>query len=260
MIDLNAVMENVLAWVEPIGRMQLDGLQKGDLNIATKSQSVDFVTAYDIKSEQMLIERITEHYPEHAILGEEGGVHNLGSDYKWVLDPIDGTTNYAHGFPFFAISVALKYHGESVLGVLHAPMLGLTFAAIKGAGATLNGKPIKVSSTKNMLGSIIATGFPYSRQTNNMNIDYFLKVVNKVSGIRRCGSAALDLCMVAAGMLDAYWEFQINEWDVAAGEIIIREAGGSFEQFDIAGDLMTLATNGVIDDELKDCLFDKQSF
>ncbi len=257
MIDLNAVMDNVLAWVEPIGRMQLEGLQKGDLNIATKSQTVDLVTAYDIKSEQMLIERISEHYPEHAILGEEGGERGAASDYKWVLDPIDGTTNYAHGFPFFGISVALKYRGESILGVLHAPMLQQTFSAIKGEGAKLNGQPIHVSSTNKILKSIIATGFPYSRQTNNMNIAYFLKVVNKVSGIRRCGSAALDLCMVAAGMIDGYWEFQINEWDVAAGEIIIREAGGTFEQIEIGDNLMTLATNGIIYSELKNCLFEE---
>ncbi len=257
MINLNEVMEKVLSWVGPIGEFQLEGLRKGDLNTMTKSHRVDFVTAYDIKSEKMLVALIGENYPNHSILGEEGSAVDNDSPYTWVIDPIDGTTNYSHGFPFFCISIALKYHGESVLGVVHAPMLNQTFSAIKGQGSKLNGKSIRVSASEDLLHSLISTGFPYTRECKNMNIDYFLRVINRISGIRRCGSAALDICMVAAGMLDAYWEFNLNEWDIAAGDIIVREAGGSFEQIVVDDDAMTLATNGRVYGELVCRLFDR---
>ncbi len=257
MINLNEVMENVLSWVKPVGEMQLEGLRRGDLNTMTKSHRVDFVTAYDIKSEEILVSYIRERYPTHSILGEEGCSIDGCDDYTWVIDPIDGTTNYAHGFPFFCISIALKYRCENVLGVVYAPMLNYLFTAIKGQGAQLNGKPIHVSASESLLYSIISTGFPYTRESKNMNIDYFLKVINRISGIRRCGSAALDICMVAAGMLDAYWEFNLNDWDIAAGDIIVREAGGSFEKIVVAEDAMTLATNGHIYAELVCCLFDR---
>ncbi len=257
MINLDAVLTEVLTWLEPIGEVQLEGLRKGDLNIVTKSHRVDFVTDYDVRSEKMLVQKISENYPDHAILGEEGSSIENGSDYRWVIDPIDGTTNYSHGFPFFCISIALQYRSESVLGVVYAPMLRQTFTAIRGQGAQLNGRPIRVSKSDTLLCSLISTGFPYTRESKNVNIDYFLRVINCISGIRRSGSAALDLCMVAAGMLDAYWEFNLKDWDVAAGDIIVREAGGSFEQIEVGEDTMTLASNRLVYDELVCCLFNR---
>lgn len=256
MLNLNHVKTEVLSWLKPIGDMQLEGLKNGDLNTQTKATTIDYLTDYDLKSEAMLIEQINRHYPDHDILAEEGGNKQLNSDYRWVIDPIDGTTNYAHGFPFFCISVGLQHRGEIVLGIVYAPMLDYTFSAVKGQGAFLNDRPISVSTNQTLQRSLVSTGFPYLRATDNMNIPYFLKVVNHVSGIRRCGSAALDLCMVAAGMIDAYWEFCLNEWDVCAGTLIVTEAGGAVEQISVDAHTMLLSSNGHIHAELTARLFE----
>lgn len=256
MLNLNHLKTEVLTWLKPIGAMQLEGLKSGNLNTQTKTASIDYLTDYDLKSEAMLIEKISSHYPDHDILAEEGGNKQLNGDYRWVIDPIDGTTNYAHGFPFFCISVGLQHRGETVLGIVYAPMLNYSFSAIKGQGAYLNDQPINVSKNATLQRSLVATGFPYSRATDNMNLPYFLKVVNEVSGIRRCGSAALDLCMVAAGMVDAYWEFYLNEWDICAGVLIVTEAGGTVQQIAVDKHTMLLSSNGHIHAELTDRLFE----
>ncbi len=173
-------------------------------------------------------EYISKNFPEHSVLGEEGGETDNNSDYLWVIDPLDGTINYSQGLPVFAISIALQYKKETILGVVHAPFLSQTYTAVKGDGAYLNGKIITVGNKEKLNQSVIATGFPYDRaidlRYNNANYAYYF--IPKVKGIRRMGAAAYDLCCVASGALDGYWEMKLKPWDMAAGELIVKEAGG----------------------------------
>lgn len=207
----------------------------------------NLVTKVDHEIEGLLVSEIRKFYPGHCVLSEEGGNCGLkDSDHRWIIDPIDGTTNYAHGYSFFAISIGLEVKGKLVAGVVHAPYIKETYSAAKGKGAFLNGKRIKVSKVKSLATSLLATGFTYrNRGVNLPNFEYFLY---NTQGIRRCGAATLDLCHVAAGRLDGYWEMGLKPWDIAAGALIVEEAGGKVSAFD--GTKMTLdgknliATNG----------------
>lgn len=227
MLNKQETLEKAKIWVKEVGEIQLEKLGKKNININIKSGKIDLVTEMDKLSEKILIEKIKKSHPEHSILSEESGMRDNNSDYRWIIDPLDGTTNYAHGFPVFSISVALKYKEEVILGVVYVPKLDELFFAIKDEGAYLNGERIKVSNTKKLEKSLLATGFPYDRAIDsNNNLKYFNQLVTKVRGIRRTGSAAFDLCNVAAGRFDGYWELKLNPWDVAAGVLIVREAGG----------------------------------
>lgn len=245
-------VENML---DDLRTYQLEAIDAGAFSVDSKSSTVDMVTDIDLKSEEKIKATIHGKFPDHIVLGEESGVSEHESDYMWVIDPIDGTTNFVHGYPMHCISVGLKYKGETILGAVDAPILKMRFTAIIGQGAKLNGNPIHVSKTDALGQAVIATGFPYSRKTDNMNLPYFMKVVNDVAGIRRSGSAALDLCMVAAGMLDGYWEFALNEWDICAGVILIREAGGIVTKHPMGKDTMLISGNKDIHNQLKDQLF-----
>ncbi len=226
-VNLEQALEQVKSWALEVGAMQLEYHGRRDLAIETKSSSYDLVTEIDKRSEVLLIEKIAATYPEHTVLGEEGGEVDRQSEYRWVIDPIDGTTNYAHGYPIFAISIALQHHGESVLGVVYFPALNQLYRAIKGKGAFLNSNRLTVSTTDSLAGAMLATGFPYDKATSpENNLDYFHWLVPKISGIRRSGSAAFDLCNVAAGRLDGYWELKIKPWDIAAAGLVLEEAGG----------------------------------
>lgn len=185
----------------------------------------NLVTEVDGRIENMLVKEIGKKFPGHAVLSEEcGKAGGCESDFRWVIDPIDGTTNYAHHYSFFAISIGLEFKGEMVAGVVNAPYLKELFSAGKGLGARLNGKPIRVSKTAELETSLLATGFTYrNRGLNLPNFEYFLY---NSQGIRRCGAATLDLCHVAAGRLDGYWELGLRPWDMAAGALIVQEAGG----------------------------------
>jgi myo-inositol-1(or 4)-monophosphatase len=224
--EWNVILQHIKQWVKEAGEEQLrrkDQLVK----IKEKSATIDLVTEVDIWTENFLLDKIRQHYPSHSILTEESGVHNGEEGYEWVIDPIDGTTNYAHGFPLFSISIAVKYNGETVIGVVYAPALNELYEAVKGQGAFLNGRPIQVSSRKELSQSVVATGFPYDRATNpNNNVRHFVNVVTKVRGIRRTGSAAFDLCQVAAGRFDGFWELKLNPWDIEAGMLLVNEAKG----------------------------------
>ena len=215
---------------------------------------VDLVTVADRRSEALILERIRGRWPSHDILGEEGGLHDQGSDYRWYVDPLDGTTNFAHGFPVFCISLAVEYRGEVVAGVLYDPTRDELYSAEKGSGAYLNSRRIHVSKTANLSESLVATGFPSHKRHKNPNIHFYHRITLMTHGVRRAGSAALDLCNVACGRFDGFWEFNLNPWDTAAGVLIVEEAGGRVSGFDGSPFELnireTLASNGLVHDAL----------
>ncbi|OEF99251.1 inositol monophosphatase [Vulcanibacillus modesticaldus] len=227
MLDLNSVLKNAKKWAREVGKIQRQNFRKNNLLINTKSTGIDLVTEVDKLSEEYILKAIKENYPDHQILSEESGRQDKKSDYLWIIDPLDGTTNYAQGIPIFVISIALKYQDETVIGVIYAPMLDQMFEAIKGQKAYMNGEEIKVGIKKELNQCVLASGFPYDRSSNqDNNANYFAHLVPKVRGLRRMGAAAYDLANVAAGILDGYWELNLSPWDVAAGLLILEEAGG----------------------------------
>lgn len=202
----------------------------GKVSIEYKGD-VDLVTQADRAAEKMIVERIRRQWPEHDLIGEEGSRRESGSDFRWYVDPLDGTTNFAHGFPVFCVSLALEYKGERIAGVVYDPTRDEMFAAEKGGGATLNGRAARVSSTRQLKESLVATGFPSHKRHKNPNIHFYHQITLRSHGVRRAGSAALDLCCVACGRYDAYWEFNLNPWDTAAGVLLVEEAGGKVTNF-----------------------------
>lgn len=187
----------------------------------------DLVTPADRASEKLVVERLRSHFPDHAIVAEEGGGQSGSSDYRWYVDPLDGTTNFAHGFPMFNITLALERAGELIAGVIYDPVRGELFTAERGAGAYLNGVRIHVSRTARVQDALVATGFPSRKRHLNVNVHFYYQLAMMSHGVRRAGSAALDLAYVACGRLDAFWEFGLNPWDMAAGILIVSEAGGA---------------------------------
>src|SRR6478736_3254572 len=214
----------------------------------------DLVTIADRKSEILIRERIKARWPSHDILGEEQGLVDTGSDYRWYVDPLDGTTNFAHGFPVFCVSIALEFRKQRIAGVVYDPTRDEMFAAEKGSGAYLNQQRIHVSGTANLAECLVATGFPSHKRHKNPNIFFYHQITLKTHGVRRAGSAALDLCNVASGRFEAFWEFKLNPWDTGAGVLIVEEAGGRVTDF--AGGPFpvdsreTLASNGLVHDAL----------
>ncbi len=201
----------------------------------TKKREIDLVTEADLASEALIIERIKSYYPKHSILAEEAGnavVIGDGGSWKWIIDPLDGTTNYAHGYPCFCVTIALEHEGEIVLGVTFDPTRDELFAAEKGCGATLNGKPIRVSETEMLGDSLIVTGFPYDFKDRPDFARHLNRFLIESRGIRRDGSAAIDMAYVACGRFDGFWEEGLNPWDVAAGKLLIEEAGGIVSNYD----------------------------
>ena len=192
-----------------------------------KKGEIDLVTEADLQSEEIIIDTIRSEFPQDSILTEESGSHDRLPDRVWIIDPLDGTTNFAHAFPFFAVSIALEIDHEMILGLVYNPYTGEWFEAVKGRGAFLNGNPLNVSSTQDLKESLLATGFPYRLHEDPRGIlDLFGKIIVLAQGIRRPGSAAIDLCYVAAGRLDGFWEQGLKPWDTAAGSLIVAEAGG----------------------------------
>ena len=223
---------------------------KGDINMVTEVDKI---------SEEMITSKIKTLFPDHDILAEEFTDINSGSDFRWIIDPLDGTTNYAHGFPFFCISLALERLNTMLVGIVYDPILDEMFVAEKGKGAFLNEREIHVSNTHNIIKSLLATGFPYDIQKDNdNNLNYFNKMILRAQAIRRAGSAALDLAYVAAGRFDGFWELKLNPWDIAAGWLLVEEAGGLVT--DIGGEdyylesSSILASNGIIHKEMIDVL------
>jgi myo-inositol-1(or 4)-monophosphatase len=214
----------------------------------------DLVTEADRASEKLVVERLRSHYPAHAIVAEEGGGHESSSDYRWFVDPLDGTTNFAHSFPMFCVSIGLERAGEAIAGVVYDPIHQELFTAERGSGAFLNSHRIRVSETKRLAESLASTGFPSRKRHDNPNIHFYQEFTLRSHGVRRAGSAALDLAYVASGRMDAFWEFKLNPWDTAAGILLVEEAGGRVTDF--SGDHFRLdsreilASNGLIHEEL----------
>ena len=202
----------------------------GKVSIEYKGEA-DLVTQADRASEKLIVERIRRQWPDHDLLGEEGSRTEQGSDYHWYIDPLDGTTNFAHGYPVFCVSLGLDFKGERIAGVIYDPSRDEMFAAAQGSGAQLNGRPIHVSKTARLAESLIATGFPSHKRHKNPNIHFYHQLTLRSHGVRRAGSAALDLCYVACGRYDAFWEFNLNSWDTAAGVLLVQEAGGTVSNF-----------------------------
>lgn len=202
----------------------------GKVDIEYKGE-VDIVTKADRESETLIVGAIRKLWPGHDITGEEGTNTKTGSDFRWYIDPLDGTTNFAHGYPVFCVSIALEHNDERIAGVIYDPTRREMFAAEKGSGAELNGRPIRVSKVGELSESIVATGFPSQKRHRNPNIHFYHQITMKTHGIRRAGSAAMDLAYVACGRFDGYWELNLNSWDTAAGVLIVQEAGGVVTDF-----------------------------
>lgn len=224
----------------------LDIEMKGDKNL---------VTEVDKESERLIVEHLLARFPGHDIVAEEGDYLQSDSPCRWIIDPVDGTTNYAHGYPWFCTSIGLELDGELVAGVIYNPVYDELFTATKGGGAQLNGIPLSVSPRAPLQNSLLGTGFPYDCATDPANnFANFIAFQKKARGIRRAGAAALDLAYVAAGRLDGFWELKLKPWDVAAGVLLVREAGGTVTTFDgSAYDIFNdriVASNGLIHDEM----------
>lgn len=201
----------------------LDVRYKGEINL---------VTDIDVASERAIVDRLRAVGPDHSIVAEEGSAHEGASAYRWFIDPLDGTTNYAHRFPFFCVSIGLQYEKETVLGVVFDPVRDELFTAVRGGGAWCNDRRLRVSPTTNLNASLVVTGFAYDAQeAANPNFHYFATMSRFVQGVRRTGSAALDLCYVAAGRSDGFWELNLSPWDTAAGMVLVEEAGGRVTDF-----------------------------
>ncbi|MBN1625753.1 MAG: inositol monophosphatase [Deltaproteobacteria bacterium] len=204
----------------------------GNLKGINKKGEIDLVTEADISSEKAILEIIRENFPDDGILSEESGEIDNNSERLWMIDPLDGTTNYAHSFPFFAVSIALQVKGKTVLGHVFNPVLNEHFEAVKDQGAFLNGRPIKVSQTQTLKESLLATGFPYTIYRDHEGvIDLFTRMIVGAQGVRRPGAAAIDLCYVASGRFDGFWEQGLNPWDTAAGSLVVQEAGGLLSDY-----------------------------
>lgn len=246
---------DALSIAREAGALLLEHLH-GPLQIREKARRADIVTLADAESERLIVARLREYYPQATILTEETGVHRGGAQERWIVDPLDGTTNFAHAYPLWNVSIAYERDGELIAGVVYAPAMGECFSAERGGGARLNDEPIAVSTIPWLGEALTCTGFyPADFERNGA---HFAAVSHRAQAVRRDGAAALDLAYVACGRFDGFWEFDLHAWDVAAGTLLIREAGGTVTRIDgdeaalDAGSI--LATNGTIHEELKSTL------
>ena len=215
----------------------------------------DLVTEADRASEKLVVERLRTHFPTHAVVAEEGGGYKSSSEYTWYVDPLDGTTNFAHGFPAFNVTLGLERAGEMIAGVVYDPVHREMFSAERGAGAYLNNRRLRVSAARRLADSLGSTGFPARNRRHDINIHFYYQLAMASHGVRRTGSAALDLAFVAAARLDFFWEFGLKPWDVAAGVLLVEEAGGRVS--DMKGGRHSItesdhvaADNGTVHDEV----------
>ena len=244
------------AFAREAGALLMQYFQQG-LKIEYKGDA-DLVTAADRASEKLIRERISQQFPSHDVLGEEQGLNDQGSDYRWYVDPLDGTTNFAHGYPVFCVSMALEHRSgtaaKRVAGVVYDPTRDELFSAEQGRGAHLNGQPIHVSKATQLKECLVATGFPSHKRHKNPNIHFYHQITLRSHGVRRAGSAALDLANVASGRYDGFWELNLNPWDTAAGVLLVQEAGGKVTRFDGSPFRLdsreVLGSNGLIHQEL----------
>jgi myo-inositol-1(or 4)-monophosphatase len=224
----------------------------------TNKGELDLVTEADLASERLIIERIQTYHPRHAILAEESGIGGAASDgqdeWRWIIDPLDGTTNYAHGYPCFCVSIGLEHKGRMEVGVVYDPMRDELFTAERGEGASLNGRRIQVSPVDSLAGALLCTGFPYDVRERSEFARHFANFIMNAQGVRRDGAAALDLAYVACGRFDGFWEEGLKPWDVAAGSLLVEEAGGRASKYDGAPlSIYTppmMASNGLLHEQM----------
>jgi myo-inositol-1(or 4)-monophosphatase len=232
------------------------------LQITNKGE-LDLVTESDLASERLIIDRIKTYHPRHAILAEESGAsapvdHEPRSEWRWIIDPLDGTTNYAHGYPCFCVSMGLEREGKMEVGVIYDPLRDEVFTAERGQGASLNGRRIQVSATPNLSGALLCTGFPYDVRERSEFARHFTNFIMNAQGVRRDGAAALDLAYVACGRFDGFWEEGLKPWDVAAGVLMVEEAGGRVSNY--AGEAFSIytppivASNGLVHEQMMQVL------
>ena len=229
---MNALLELATSIAREAGQLQRKRFGQPRV-IETKTSAIDLVTDVDRASEQLILERISAERPDDGILTEEAGSREGSNGLRWVIDPLDGTTNYTHGFPHYSVSIALERNSVGEIGVIYDSMKDELFSAQRGAGAFLNGKPIRVSDTKELGRALLATGFAYDvNSAENNNLDHFARFMKRARAVRRTGSAALDLAYVACGRFDGFWELELHPWDVAAGLVLVDEAGGRSSDLD----------------------------
>jgi myo-inositol-1(or 4)-monophosphatase len=248
-------VEAAVEIAQEAGKILVEELSR-PLDIHYKGDEVDLVTQADKRSERLIVERLSKYFPEHAIAAEEGTGHESASasEFRWHVDPLDGTTNFAHGYPCFCVSIALAKGDMVVAGAVFNPFYNELFAAARGEGATFNGKKMHVSKNATLSTSLLCTGFPVRNRKASPNLQYYGEFTQLSHGVRRDGSAALDLASVACGRFDGFWEFGLQKWDTAAGVLLIEEAGGKVSDFSgkpyQLGGPVILATNGWIHEEM----------
>jgi myo-inositol-1(or 4)-monophosphatase len=262
-MNLQETLMFTTAVAREAGALLREGFQQ-QKQVTTKSSAIDLVTEYDGQTEALIRRRLLAQFPDHQIVGEEAGHHTSGSDYVWYVDPLDGTVNFAHGLPHFCVSLALYAAERPLLAVIYDPMRDECFTAVAGQGAHVtNGQgafPLRVSQTDTLLTSVLATGYPYDKHTSDLdNLAQTAVFLKRITGIRRLGSAALDMAYVAAGRFDGYWEFKLYSWDIAAGVLLVQEAGGTVtlmdgRPFTIAPRVHLIASNGRLHPQMQDTL------
>lgn len=259
MPELNEFLHTAIRAAHEAGRIQQAHVG-GDLRIDTKTSDTDLVTHVDKLCEARIREMVAEAYPDHAVLGEEEGMGSTqgGASHRWIVDPIDGTLNFAHGFPFYCTSIGLEIDGEPSVGVVYDAVRDELFTGVRGRGAWLNGRPIRVTSETVVRQAMLITGFAYVDERIHRNVEIFHRMLTRARSIRRVGAAALDLCYVAAGRADGFWELGLQPWDVAAAMVIVREAGGTLTGPDGGpyrlGQEALVASNGALHANLVEAL------
>ena len=231
-IIVKIMIHDLINIAKEAGSLIKEGFGK-NLEIEYKTNELNLVTQIDMASEKLITEFIKKKYPSHGILAEEGGGENQNAEYVWVIDPLDGTTNFAHGLPIFSVSIGLQKYGETISGVVYDINQDIMYSAEKDSGAEANGKKIKVNTRDNLAHSMLVTGFPYNVHENpDKAFERFVELSKNVRAVRRLGSAAIDFCYVARGVFDGFWEVHLNPWDICAGKFIVEEAGGLVTDFD----------------------------
>ncbi len=253
--DCQDILALAISLAQSAGEIQRQRYET-KLDIQTKSASIDLVTEVDRQCEELIVSGIEKARPDDAVLAEEGGaIEKAHADWRWVIDPLDGTVNYAHGFPRFCVSIGVELRGERHVGVVYDPLLDELFRAVRGRGAFLGERRLEVSQQSRLGDALVATGFAYDvHRSDADNLEQFGRMIKTARGLRRDGSAALDLCYVAAGRLDAYWELKLKPWDVAAGLLILTEAGGRATDFSggpcPASGVELVSSNGHLHDQM----------
>jgi myo-inositol-1(or 4)-monophosphatase len=247
-------LEAAVGIAQEAGKILIEELSR-PLDIRYKGDEVDLVTQADKRSEQLIVARLNKYFPDHAVAAEEGTGRETSSEFRWHVDPLDGTTNFAHGYPCFCVSIALARRDTLLAAVVFNPFYNELYTATRGEGAAFNGKKIHVSKVATLSTSLLCTGFPVRDRKASPNLQFYGDFTQHSHGVRRDGSAALDLACVAAGRFDGFWEFNLKKWDTAAGALIVEEAGGRVSDFEgkpyQLGGPVILATNGLIHEEMR---------